>query len=146
MTRELWLRFLYSFALAERLGDAADDVRELGRLFGMPNIPDGDFDAWIEWLQKLGIENGLWGAKPDVAVPPFELPRVSSIVLVRRRAGPDMIALTLDIPDGIESSAGLASADIRVARGSGEAYCAAYFRGVPVEVVDVNVLQGRGEA
>jgi hypothetical protein len=70
--RRLWPHFVHSFALADHLGDAADDVRQFAKLLGlpMPNsyaeltadedaAPD---DSWTGWAQaQVGSEHiGIW--------------------------------------------------------------------------------------
>jgi hypothetical protein len=57
----VWLRFLHSFALADHLGDASEDVRSLGELLSLPVPPDdADLGEWLEWVKnEYGVDESL---------------------------------------------------------------------------------------
>ena len=60
----LWLRFLWSFALSDHLGDASEAVRGYAAKVGLPMPPDdADLDEWTEWLREQGVEVGIYSAK-----------------------------------------------------------------------------------
>jgi hypothetical protein len=55
---DVWLRFLYTFALSDHLGDASESVRSMGELLSLPVPPDdADLDQWCEWVKtEYGVD------------------------------------------------------------------------------------------
>lgn len=68
---ELWLRFLWSFALSDHLGDAADALREYAEKAGRPMpADDAELDvaeddqtaenSWLGWVKAQGVKVGIY--------------------------------------------------------------------------------------
>ena len=70
--RRLWPHFIHSFGLADHLGDAGEDVRQLAKLLGLPMPSDyAEFcgskddppeESWTGWAraQVEGEHIGIW--------------------------------------------------------------------------------------
>lgn len=61
---ELWLRFLWSFALSGHLVDASEALREYAKQAGLPMPPVDEDDpksAWIAWIKSRGVRSGIYG-------------------------------------------------------------------------------------
>ena len=68
---------------------------------------------------------------------------IDSITIYRPKAGPDHIVVKVKkLYDPRDTESGL-EVEFRAPRGSGEDYCAEFFDGVPVDVLDVNALAER---
>jgi hypothetical protein len=66
--KKLWLHFLWSFSLADHLGDAADALRSFAKLAGLPmpgEYASTDSDSedpeenWIAWIKTQGVTDGI---------------------------------------------------------------------------------------
>lgn len=71
LLRQAWLRFLWTFALADHLGDASEAVRAFANRCGLPEPPDdADLGEWIDWLEtEHRIDAGIHGWKPPSPAP-----------------------------------------------------------------------------
>lgn len=64
ITKDDWLRFLWSFALSDHMGDAGNSVHTFAERLGLPMPPDDcDFEDWIDWLKTQGIDAGVYSIK-----------------------------------------------------------------------------------
>jgi len=70
--KELWLRFLWSFALSDHLGDAADSLHAYAEKAGLPmpwataelDVAEEDQtpeNSWIGWIRSQGVDRGIHG-------------------------------------------------------------------------------------